>query len=349
MMMRAQEEAAVVKVETAEKSVMIDDPSLGQPTRRTFEGIEALAASMALEGQRRPVLRSPDGAVIKGWRRIRAAELLGWTTIKGRTVSTIEDAVEAILDQQDDSSIPRYQLEEIIDLASVIETLERRERPSKGAHGYDTNVIVAPGVGLPTATYKRGRSLVTVSRSKTRPAHVVETARQALSDYNAGKVTIYRAYSALRGAITNDTATPEGMGADGLPLVAPPHPEARSKKARALRIAWIRAMAAKGADSNQIAAKIGISKAGLKNICHQLGITIAADQVLNRTIRKAADPNKVLSVAIDDLDAMIWSLEKVDLSKLNPAEAVEWADRLKEHGRALERFGRAIVRGLKKE
>lgn len=352
-MNRAKEDSTV-KTEpkqqaTAEVSVMINDPLLGHPTRTTMEGIEVLAASMALEGQRHPVLRTPDGTVIKGWRRINAAEHLGWTAIKARTVYSIEDAVESIIAQRDEATMPRYMLEDSIDLALVIEYLDRRDRPRKGAHGYDTHVVVAPALCMPTATYKRGRTLVNVSRSQTRPAHVVQTAKAMLAAYNAGTQTIYGAYAQLRKAITNDSTQPDGMGSDGLPVVPPPHPEARSRKARALREQWIRAMAAKGSDSTQISQKLGISKPGLKNIVHQMGVTIPADQVLNKTIRKVADPNKVLSVAVDDLDALLWSLNRVDISKLNPAEAVEWAVRLKEHGRALERFGRAIVRGMKEQ
>jgi ParB family chromosome partitioning protein len=49
--------------------------------RRDMGDIDSLAASMAIVGLLQPIVVTPEGLLICGERRLRAAELLGWKTI----------------------------------------------------------------------------------------------------------------------------------------------------------------------------------------------------------------------------------------------------------------------------
>lgn len=54
---------------------------VGKRHRRDLGDIDLLAASMANIGLLHPIVVTPDGLLICGERRLRAAKLLGWTTI----------------------------------------------------------------------------------------------------------------------------------------------------------------------------------------------------------------------------------------------------------------------------
>jgi N6-adenosine-specific RNA methylase IME4 len=59
---------------------------VGERHRRDMGDIPALAASMADVGLLHPVVVRPDGTLIAGERRLRAAQLLGWTKIPATVV-----------------------------------------------------------------------------------------------------------------------------------------------------------------------------------------------------------------------------------------------------------------------
>jgi hypothetical protein len=62
-------------------TVRIADIKIGQRHRKDMGDIAALAASMAELELLHPVVITPDGQLIAGERRLRAAESLGWTEI----------------------------------------------------------------------------------------------------------------------------------------------------------------------------------------------------------------------------------------------------------------------------
>jgi ParB family transcriptional regulator, chromosome partitioning protein len=49
--------------------------------REEFGDVESLAASMATIGLLHPIVVTPEGVLVCGERRLRAAKLLGWETI----------------------------------------------------------------------------------------------------------------------------------------------------------------------------------------------------------------------------------------------------------------------------
>lgn len=328
-----------MSVVVGEQTTPIDKIGTGRATRRggLGKGIDSLAASMAVEGVRHPVLIMPSGDVLDGQRRIVAARHLGWTTIPARQVTTIEDAAEALLDARDEHTMTRS-IEEWVDQGLMLETLDHRD---KGVHRDYAQNIIGPAVSPSGSAYKRARAVVRASRSQIRPRHVVDTARAAVRAIDAGTLTISGAYARI--AIAAKTEPPvEDTVDDRLPSIPPPSPQARSPKARVLRIQWIRALAAEGATTPQIAEKIGIGASAIRKIYRDINLVNKADSALAKTQSKAIDPNRSIRVIIDDLDALVWSLEGVDINGLDKAETQAWARSLAQYARAISRASRKI-------
>src|SRR5262245_1711653 len=71
---------------TQAQTCRIADITVGERFRRDLGDIAGLAASMAEPGLLHPIVITPDGRLIAGERRLRAAELLGWNEIPVRVV-----------------------------------------------------------------------------------------------------------------------------------------------------------------------------------------------------------------------------------------------------------------------
>lgn len=59
----------------------IADIKVGKRIRKDMGDIEGLAADIAEIGLLHPIIVSPEGKLLAGERRLRAAEKLGWKTI----------------------------------------------------------------------------------------------------------------------------------------------------------------------------------------------------------------------------------------------------------------------------
>ena len=59
----------------------IGEITIGERHRRDLGDIDSLAQSMAAIGLLNPITITPDGRLLCGERRLRAAQLLGWQTI----------------------------------------------------------------------------------------------------------------------------------------------------------------------------------------------------------------------------------------------------------------------------
>jgi ParB family chromosome partitioning protein len=65
----------------------VDKIQIGTRHRREMGDIASLANSMGELGLLQPVVVRPDGMLIAGERRLRAAQLLGWTEIPATVVN----------------------------------------------------------------------------------------------------------------------------------------------------------------------------------------------------------------------------------------------------------------------
>lgn len=332
-----------LETSTNETSRTIADLDEERPSRRNIDPrrIAELAASMALEGLRHPILIMPNGNVLKGRRRMAAARTLGWTVIQAREVHYVEEAVDALWDCKDEMAQPRT-IEEWVELGLAIETLDHRDAGTAD-NRRDYAQFIGAVVASSGSAYKRGRYVVLAAKSQRKPLHVVTVAKTALAAIDMGTLTITGGFNRVRAAEKANVA--DVVSDDGLPTTQPPSPQARSPRARLLREEWIRALAAKGATSQQIADRLGITVHGLRKIAADMGQVISADQVLAGTQRRAVDPNKAMRVAIDDLDALIWSLDRIDVTQLDPDLAAEWASLLGGYARGINRVSR-IIKGV---
>jgi ParB-like nuclease domain len=59
----------------------LDDIIVGERHRRDMGDVDGLAANMADVGLLHPIVVTPDGVLMCGERRLRAAKLLGWKKI----------------------------------------------------------------------------------------------------------------------------------------------------------------------------------------------------------------------------------------------------------------------------
>ena len=328
-----------MSVDAPEETTEIDKIATNRASRRVTGSVDTLAASMAVEGLRHPVLVMPSGDILDGKRRILAARQLGWQTIPARQVRYVEEAALALLGAQDEHTMPR-QLEEVVDQGIMLETLDHQ---NPGSIADYVQTVIGPAVGSSGAQYKRARTVVQASRSHLRPRHVVDTAREAIRSVDAGVLTISGAYTRVRVAMRSDPPE-EGTVDDGLPAVPPPAAEARSPKARQLRIQWIKALVAQGATTAQISERIGITPPAIRKIYKDINLVNNADAALNRTQVKAVDHSRVMRVIVDDLDALVWSLDGVDITALDEGEKTEWAKRLTKYARDINRASRKIQR-----
>lgn len=250
---------------------------------------------------------------------------------------TVEDAVEAIAK---DGLPPHLNtLEERIEYGLALERLPRRG----GVPRAGVTEIIGPVVLNSYSQYKRAKAVVLAAKSTLRPPEVINTARKAVDEVEAGTITVSAAYERLRAA--EKAAAPNDwteFDRGGLPKTPPPAPNARTPKARAVRIEWTKALAAQGATSYEIAEKLGIGRPAVAKLSRDFNIIIPADKALNRTPRRIHDPNRVVSVAAEDLAALVWSLERINPDDLDPAQASVWGAQLHDHALTINRMARRI-------
>lgn len=193
--------------------------------REDLGDVSDLAASIAVHGLMHPVVVTLDGRLIAGHRRIEAAKSLGWTEIKVTFIDGVVDAADLLRMERDENTCRKDMTpSEKIALGRALEELERPKakarmseagkssapgRPadespvraneplcSRPAPIGDVREIVAPAVGMSTATYTRAKQLVTAAESGDG-----EAMAQVIEMDRTGKVT--PAYEKWKGQPVN--------------------------------------------------------------------------------------------------------------------------------------------------
>ena len=93
------------------------------------------------------------------------------------------------------------------------------------------------------------------------------------------------------------------------------------------RHAIITRLAEEGYSSRQIAAKLGLSRDGLKQIAKRAGIDIIADRVVNNTL--AMDHDRVLEATITQATCDDGTLELLDYTELDLEQIPDYITRLR--------------------
>jgi hypothetical protein len=98
--------------------------------------------------------------------------------------------------------------------------------------------------------------------------------------------------------------------------------------------------AARGMSSHQIAARLGIADARVREIAREHCIEIPADVVTGRARRH--DSNRIVRQTIHALEGLALAVELADPAALDPAEAAEWAASMTRSIRILSKFARQM-------
>lgn len=291
-----------------------------------------LASSIALHGLRYPVILGPDNTLLSGYRRIDAARRLGWRIIGFRRFEYLDDAVDAMAQELAD---PEAAPPTPYDMWVIGRRLERLARHPR-SKGIDMRELIGRGLGTSGTTYSRLRAVYNAA-GRDDP-----NAREAVRRIEDGS-PIGGTYDWWRRRTTVRRDTDEIP--DGTPLAQlgePPAASAKSSTAAALRRAFVREMARTGHTADQIGQRLGMSAEGVRRIARKNGLEIKADAITARSRRNPVDSNAVVVRALEDLDAISWSLSQVDVTQLDDEQADGWAKELSSFAHRTTRLVKAI-------
>jgi ParB-like chromosome segregation protein Spo0J len=311
--------------------------------RADLGDLSDLAASIASKGLLHPVVVTQGGRLIAGQRRLEACRSLGWSDVPVTFTSDREDAI-SLLEMERDENTCRKDMKpsERVALGRALEALEAPKAAQALANGqsaggrarhgllsvppneeqkkpYDTREVVAPAVGMSTATYSRAKQLVQAAEAGDEDA----AAGVAAMD-RTNKVT--PAYERWKGRKVND---PDKAGP------ARAAPESRTERAE-----QIRSMAEQAYSTRQIAATMGLHEGTVKNICRDFDIDVSADKIFAKTRR--LDSNRIATNTVTALEGLVTSVDLIDYNTLDRAEAQHWATSLTDSLRALDKFAKQI-------
>lgn len=105
----------------------------------------------------------------------------------------------------------------------------------------------------------------------------------------------------------------------------------------------LRAMAAEGHSSRQIAADIGLSEERTRLLARELGVEIPADRAIGRS--KRHDSNRIIERIVMDAENLTEGVDLVDFADIDRSQLAEW---LKSLQQSRDKLG-AFIRRLMKE
>ena len=152
------------------KSWRIADIIVGERHRKDMGDIEGLVALMSELGLLHPIVVRPDGTLIAGERRLRAAQLLGWKDIPVNVVD-----IESIVRGECVENVCRkdFTPSELVAIGEDVEREEReraKERMTLGkvSTGSDTGKTrdkTAACLGISGRTYERAKAVVDAAKA----------------------------------------------------------------------------------------------------------------------------------------------------------------------------------------
>lgn len=228
-------------IDADERCLPVDAVTVVDRHRADLGDVAGLAASIAAEGLLHPIVVTTTGRLIAGARRLAAVRSLGWSEVPVTVVGDVEDAASLLRMERDENECRKPMTpSERVSLGRALEELERpkaRERLSAAGQSsapgrpaetsvrpnepFDVREVVAPAVGMSTATYSRAKQIVAAAEQGD------EAASQAREEMDrTGKVT--PAYEKWKGEPVNRGAdAPTSRDPFGLAKDAPPTPPAK--------------------------------------------------------------------------------------------------------------------------
>jgi N6-adenosine-specific RNA methylase IME4 len=134
---------------------------VGERHRRDMGDIDALARSMAELGLLHPIVVRPDGTLIAGERRLRAAQQLGWHEIP----ATVVDLAAAVRGEFAENAMRKdFTLSESVAIKRALEPLERAAAQKRMR------------AGRPSGNFPKGRALDNVAKVVGKDRKTIERA-----------------------------------------------------------------------------------------------------------------------------------------------------------------------------
>jgi hypothetical protein len=356
--------------------------------RNDLGDLAELAASITEHGLLHPVVVTQDGRLVAGARRLEAVRSLGWEDVPATFVVKQDDAL-ALLQMERDENTCRKDMtpSERIALGRALEKLEApnakarqseagREHgrgiasvPANGSYRHrrsnrDTREVVAPAVGMSTATYSRAKQLITAAEGGDERAvkGVAEMDRSgrvtpAYHDWKGRNVRAVPRRSSqrraeraeqIRDAASQGRNDKEIAAAVGIPVTTVRQIRRDFRIRRGLptaaeRAALIGQLASENHSSYQIAAIVGVSYARVRQLCRDYEIDVPADKSVGRVRRP--DATRIVEQTVATLAGLVKGLDALDLAQIDVGDDVQvrqWVISLTESMRALNRFSKQI-------
>lgn len=143
-----------------------------------------------------------------------------------------------------------------------------------------------------------------------------------------------KSYPAERKRPERSTPNPKGKGLD------------KSRAAVAERRERLRVMAAEGYSTRQIAAALGVSEEGCRQIIKGAGVDVVADRAIGNT--KHHDANRIVEHIVMDAENLTADVNLIEFSDLDSERLGEWADSLIASKKALDVFIRRLIKEKQK-
>jgi hypothetical protein len=293
--------------------------------------IAELATGLAIEGLQKPIVLNPKGELIDGLRRLRAAQLLGWTTIPAVRVSTLDSALIRIKAAQLAEDAAPLSISAAAEVDEMLQTLVVRRQGTSAKRD-----VIAPALGFYGSKLWQARQLwkAATGRAIGQPPEVphpavIEKARAVLAAVDAGAQLDpeWRGWRKFLKTREKPKRVRLDVADDELLREGIPDPRLRTQHATERRKAWIRKLAADGMTSAQIGETIGMRPPLVREWAKKLGVDLKADRVVGRgQIGRTVDVDRVMATLVADLDAMAWAISTVEenLGALDPQRLQGW-------------------------
>lgn len=117
-------------------------------------------------------------------------------------------------------------------------------------------------------------------------------------------------------------------------------PTGNSRDAVAARVQRARDLAESRHSSRQIAAALGMTEEGTREMCRREGIEVPADKILGRTRRH--DANRIVEQTVLGLEGHALALDLIDFEALDPTRIAAWSGSLAASLQSLNRLSRRL-------
>ena len=280
--------------------------------------LEFLAADIVTHGLREPITLHPDGSILDGRNRARACERIG---------------VEPTYTQWDGRGSP-------VDLVLSL-NLHRRhltisQRAIVAARLATLPLGVRPHASFDACGQTEGEAakLLAISRMSVQRGRAIlgDNDPEIIARVTRGDLAISAAYKLVRAKHPKRSPALRNEGE----AVAPQSAE----ESRAARLERIRAMAAEGYTSRQIAAAVHLCIETTRQLMRDHAIDNRADRVVGPVHHHNA--NRILERMAFDAETITADVDLIDFATIDPAHLAGWLSRFRTARTALSRFIRTL-------